>query len=456
MELKFKWFAQATILAAAALTATAHGNEEVEEAKGEYCGICEAKKRFHELVPWLEMGADLRLRSIYDQGRTLQRRASGHDRFWHRWRGRVWAKVTPLENLEFNIRVVAEPRYYCRPDNLERQLIRHEALFDRLNVKVKNVFGLPVTATVGRQDMKLGNGWLVNEGTPRDGSRTIHFDAVRLTAELKDIKTTADVIFIDNHANSSAWIHPFNDRGLDLSEQDEQGAIFYVSNEALGDTKIDGYFIYKRDHNRTPSGVEGESYTFGALVERRFNESWECSTEFAPQFGHKNGKPLCAFGTINKVTYSFRDPMANALSLTYEYVSGARDRDQNFDHLWARNARWSDLYNGGIDGIDGRSDDSSNLHRLALGWGCEPTKTTELQANYHLLFADDSTSAAGTNGLSRHGHFRGQLFTAQAKHTVNEHFSHRVNAELFCPGNFYNSDRNDPALWVRYEILLSW
>ncbi len=41
--------------------------------------------------------------------------------------------------------------------------------------------GMPLTATVGRQDIIEGVGWLVMDGTPLDGSRTVYFDAARFT-----------------------------------------------------------------------------------------------------------------------------------------------------------------------------------------------------------------------------------------------------------------------------------
>ena len=455
--MKLKYVLCLMMLAAAMPAATsAADNGEVEEKPGEFCGICEAKKNFHEIAPWLELGADARIRTIFDDNRGLDEHATGHDRFWHRWRVRVWAKVKPMDDLEFNIRLTTEPRYYSRPDSMVDQFIRHEALFDHLNVKLSNILGLPLSVTAGRQDIKLGNGWLVSEGTPLDGTRTIFFDALRLTAKLGE-KTTADAIIIDNYPNSAKRIRPFNDRGLDLVEQDEQGAILYVSHRPDGDTRLDGYFIYKRDHERArASGVEGEIYTFGALLEGKFTENLKYSTELAPQFGHKNGKPLCAFGSTNKLTYLFNDALGNQVYVGYEYASGSRDSDQNFDKLWAREVKWSNIYTGPIDAIDGRTIDSSNLHRAAVGWLCEPVKDVEVQGAYHLLFADDSTSAAGAGALSRRGHFRGQLITAQVKQKISEHISHRVTAELFCPGNFYSDANNDPAVFARYEIVLSW
>ena len=327
-------------------------------------------------------------------------------------------------------------------------------IIDRLNVVWRKPFGLPVTVKAGRQDIKLGEGWLVLEGNPRDGSRTLFFDAIRLTADLPDIDTTVDLIYIDNHRNSSWWIRPFNDADLDLVEQDERGAIVWVTNKSIERSRIDGYFIYKRDHNpNAVTGVSGETYTFGAALTRSVDEHWKYHLEAAPQFGNKNGKSVCAFAANTRLSYHFLNPTSSVLHFGYDYLSGDEDPNQNFDKLWGRIAMWSNLYTGPIDSIDGRSDDSSNLHRIYGGFVFEPIEKAEILAYYHLLFADEQTPAAGT---SRHGRFRGQLLTSQFKYTFNKHLTNRVNFELFCPGNFYNSDLNDPAVFLRYEVVVSW
>ena len=66
-----------------------------------------------------------------------------------------------------------------------------EGIFDSLNVQWKNILQQPATLTVGRQDILLGDGWLVGEGTPYDGSWTAYLDSARLTYEMKEQHTTS-------------------------------------------------------------------------------------------------------------------------------------------------------------------------------------------------------------------------------------------------------------------------
>ena len=201
----------------------------VASSKGDYDPYNGTTKHFKHPAPWLEIGADFRFRVVYDEARKLDKEASGHDRLNTRYRGRIRAKIKQSENFDFNIRLITEPRYYHRPSSMDKQFTHHEALFDRLNFTWRNMFDLPMTTTVGRQEINLGSGWLLRDGTPLDGGRTNFFDAIRFTYNLENWDTTADLIWVENHGDSAKWIKPFNDRDIDLAEQDEQGAILYLA-----------------------------------------------------------------------------------------------------------------------------------------------------------------------------------------------------------------------------------
>lgn len=423
--------------------------------RARFCAICDAKKRFHEVIPWLELGADLRHRMIYDNALKLDKNADGHERFWLRERARVWARVKPVDDLEFNIRAVFEPRYYCKPESMEHPFIRHEALFDLLNVKVSNVGGLPLSVVLGRQELKFGDGWLVLEGTPLDGTRTLHFDAARATFNADDIKTIFDAVFILNHANSSAWIRPFNDRDVDLIEHDEIGGILYASNKSLKNHTLDGYFIYKHDDRVASSGSNSDIYTFGGRIEGHPDDHLSYRGELAQQFGHKNGESICALGANTQMAWALNDPLQNSFRAGYEFRSGDDKACGAFDPLWGRYPQWSNIFNGYTDTLEGLTAMSTNIHRLSVGWTFNPAKKLSIATDYHLLFANKNTMS-GSAGFSNDGKFRGQLLTCLAKYTFNEHVSTHLVGEVFVPGNYYDDSRNDVAFFGRWELMLQW
>ena len=407
---------------------------------------------------WLQLGADFRLRFEYDNARKLDKKAVGHDRVvFPRLRARVQAKVKLADELDFNIRLATEPRYYIRPPSMDKQLIRHEALFDKLNLTWRNAFDRPMTVVIGRQEIELGSGWLIADGTPLDGGRTAFFDAMRFTYNLESYDATMNFAWVENHGDSAKLFQPFNDRDDDLAEQDERGAILYLAQKTGEDAGRDLYFVYKQDSKRLiSSGSEGEIYTLGLMFYGRLSEKWQYCFELAPQFGHKNGKSLAALATNSQFIYSFNDEKDNKIYLGYEYFSGNDDPDRNFDKVFGRIDTWSVLYQGNLDSIDGRAYDSSNLYRGYIDWETNLTDKTQLRCGYNLLFAEGNTSAGGTGGMSRSGKFRGQLVRVQLKYKVNKNLEHRLESELFAPGNFYDNDKNDPTVFARYSLYLTW
>jgi len=433
----------------------ATAGEDSHEEKPTACEVCNFRERFNSLIPGVTFGADLRLRGIYDEALRLDQNARGHDRFWSRYRGRVWTKIKPINDIRINLRLVTEPRLYCRPDTMEDQTIRQEALFDKMNVEWTKVLGLPLTLKAGRQDLKFGNGWLVIEGTPRDGTRTFFFDAIRATWDAKDINTTFDLLALRNHANSSWWIRPFNDRDLDLIEHDECGVILYASNKSLEKTTVDGYFIYKRDDRVLQVGNTGELYTFGVRVAGECGTHWKYRAEAAPQFGHKNGTNVCAFGADSQLAYYLHDKLNNNFRGSFEFRSGDDDPDGCFDILWGRFPHWSNIFNDYVAGLEFLASQPSNFYRLGLGWSFDPIDRLTVSADYHLLFAHQNPMA-GSAGFSGDGKFRGQVLVATLEHVLNEHVSSQVKFETFFPGDYYDQSRNDVAVFARYQIMFTW
>jgi hypothetical protein len=178
--------------------------------------------------------------------------------------------------------------------------------------------------------------------------------------------------------------------------------------------------------------------------------------EFAPQFGHKNGKSLGSFGTNDFLVYNFNDERKNKIYLGYEFLSGDEDRDKWFDRGWARVDTWSTLYQGIIDSIEGRGYEASNMHRLYVDWITMLTEKIEMQSGYALFFADDNVDARGTNGLSENGKFRGQLAKLSFKYRPTKQIENCFAVEAFIPGNYYSADRNDVAVFAKYEFIFTW
>jgi hypothetical protein len=435
------------------------------------CPVCGWVEPYTQITPWLKWGGDFRAREIYQKNhRTLNDDSSMSEWHWQRYRTRVWAEATPLENLTFNVRLVNENRHYCQVSGDQSDDIRSwncdEAIIDKLNVEWKKALGLPMTVKVGRQDIKLGDGWLFLDGTPLDGSRTFFLDAARLTYYLDEWNTSADVIFFHQAGDSDAWLTPINDRDKALLEYDATGGAVWVTNKSLANTEINGYFIYKHENWEDSGDFKGDVYTVGGRVVRTFSENLLARGELAGQFGNRDGMDICALGANTRMTYALHDAWDNRFHLEYEYRSGddddTQDTDEAFDILFGRYPQFGNLYNGYIDRFDaggqsrveGRPAASANIHRVGLRYDAKPIKDVRLAMGYHLLFADENNQEFDTQ--EDRGCFRGQLFTAVAEHQLTSNITHHVLGEYFCPGDYYADSNNDPAVMLRYQIVLKW
>jgi hypothetical protein len=436
----------------------------------------EQMQKIKNPTSWMSWGFDQRIRPVYTNNIVLlDKNASGHERIFNRFRSRLWSKFTPAEDIEINTRLVWEWRIWCNsnspgplrnPSSIEWD----EAIFDQLNAKFKNLFEMPMDIQVGRQDLIFGNGWLVLDGTPLDGSRTIYFDAARMTYRYEESKSTLDLVYIDQSASQDRWIDPINDQDRAVMEQDERGAILYLTNKAIENVQIDGYYIWKHDifpdvfADNYPASWSRESdlHTFGARAAGKIDDNWGYRAEFAQQLGRQKnfggeGQSVCAFGFNGRLNYKFNDAWNNEIHTGYEYLSGddpgTESTDEGFDPLWARWPQWSELYIYTYS-AETRIAETTNLHRINVGWDADPCEKIHLCNEYNAVFADENTMK-GSAGFSNGGSFRGHLLATKLIYKFSPHISGHLWGEYFFPGNYYTNDRNDAAVFLRYELMIT-
>lgn len=425
---------------------------------------------FHQPAPWLKMGLDFRFRTVTARNITTLDTDNKNNKYnFQRYRTR-WSTTWLLdEDLDLNTRMTWEFRTWDEPSSKPQHTDFDEALFDRLNLTARNFLGMPLTAVIGRQDIFNINPWLILDATPLDGSRTIFFDALRLTYDWKEKDTTVDLVYIYHQAPSDAWLKPINDRDRHVTEQDENGIILYLKNKSIKDTQIEGYFIYKNDNPidvpSTPPDFppswsrKAEVFTYGAALASKVDDNWSYRIEGALQRGDKedlSGKmqDIEAFGSKNTLTYKFNDERANSLRTGYEYLSGddpGSDRIEQFDPLWGEWPQWSELYIYTY-APETMIAETTNLHRLFVGHSFNLTKKWTVNTDYHLLWADDDPIGGRTGFYSTDGKFRGQLLTCWLKWKCCKQLSAHFLGEYLMPGSYYNSSNRDGAFFLRFNL----
>jgi hypothetical protein len=435
---------------------------------------------FHNPAPWLEMGADFRFREHYgfnwtglDRDKVDAAGKQDADFHWQRYRTRLWNKFKIDDDTAVNTRFTWEFRTWIHPESKQVETDFDEIIMDNLNLSMKNFLGTSATAILGRQDMVLGQGWLVADGTPTDGSRTFYFDAARFTFDLAE-KTKLDVIYISQHPKSDWWLKPINDRNKYVTQEEEEGGILYLTDKSTS-TQLEGYFMFKSNNPvdgpalNFPSAViskfskKARIFTFGGAASAPINDNWNYRVEGAVQTGNSASpntfitandevEALTAFGAKGNLEYCFKDDLDNKVHTTYEYLSGddpSTSRVESFNPLWGQWPQWSELYQPYVTQLEDNL--VSNLHRVAFGHKFKPNKQWEIISDWHMLWAAENTfrdSAKFTNS----GNFRGHLLTCWARYNFTKQLKGNLVGEYLWPGNYYANPNRDNALYFHFTV----
>ena len=464
-------------------------------------------EEFHHPTDWLEMGLDFRFREVYGRNVLSTNEQAGDDwpnpadrgnynnYHWQRWRTRWSQKWLISDQVTFNTRLTWEFWTHCAPDDhvpvpklepffAEKNWDCDEAILDHFNVRWQNFLDMPLTVTAGRQDIILGTGWLVLDGTPGDGSRTIFFDAIRGQYQLSE-STKLDMIYIQQYDDPGKWLKPINHGAVDdrrnlTQAQDEKGAILYLTHKLGEKTNSDAYYIYKKERQSelnewwvdqgwtSNGGDDAEVHTFGGRLHGALNENWSYSAEGALQFGNSryfNGdaQDLCAQGANTRLGYAFLDELKNEIHIGAEYLSGddpdTEGDDERFNPLWGD---WPQYQRGGdlqsyLWAFEGEGlGNVSNLIRFGIGHSFKPTKTWTIATDYNLYWADENSTVGGappsTLVLSDSGKFRGHMLSGIATYSCCAKFKTHFLLDYFIPGGYYESPAGDESLFARMNV----
>lgn len=440
-------------------------------------------KSFHNPMEGLEMGLDMRLREVYSRnlfslneqfGDAAANPGNYNNYHWQRYRTRWSTKWTLSEDVTFNTRLTWEFWGHCAPDESfnpffsEKNYDFDEAIFDIFNVRIQNAFDMPLTLTVGRQEIILGTGWLVLDGTPADGSRTIFFDAIRGTYDFSE-STKLDLIYIQQYDDEEKYIKPFNhhavqDRRHLTQKGDERGFIAYLTNKADSGQQQELYYMYKDEQmsewadTYSPGGQDADIHTIGGRLAGPLSDHWSYSAEVAKQFGDRNGNTLQALGTNSKLTYAFHDDKQSEVHAGYEYLSGNdpdSSADEQFDTMWGD---WPQYQRGGdlqsyLWTFEGALGEVTNLHRLGFGHSFKPNEVWTVATDYNLLWADENSETTNPNmAFSSGDNFRGHMLSGIATYSCCKSFKTHFLLDYFIPGSYYDSPSDDNAFFARVNV----
>lgn len=312
------------------------------------------------------LGFDERLRwEETDKIPVVTSASAGTKSSYYRFRTRLWAELDIVPNVTFGGRLANEFRRWSEPNkrgaaDASTYVFPDELLVDSLYLQAKNLAGFDFK--VGRQDITDLSSRIIYDGTAEDGSRSIYFNAVRVTYKGIE-KTTIDAL--------GMYVRPQDAYAMDSVDRDltgftssydnmsESGAGLYVKNSSVKELPVEIYGFYKRESawNSSTNGVsslkawqtrstvianaKSDIGLGGFKVKPDFGGGVKGRLEAAYEFGKRGDADISAY--MGDAGLSYDLPVAQTLKPTIEgswyYLSGddsSSSKDEGWDPLWAR------------------------------------------------------------------------------------------------------------------------
>ena len=346
----------------------------------------------------------------------------------------------------------------------------NEVYFENLYLDLNDFMDLPVKLRIGRQDLlgQYGEGFLIMDGTPVDGPRSVYFNAVKASWQIND-KNTVDMIYLNdprtdqflpviNRTKCVKYTTGYKVDGNYLTTTDEQGYVLYWKNAALRDLNWEGYYIFKRESEEGGKGNYSRQKTLlstlGCFAKYSF-APYTLRGQVAGQWGSYGKQNRAGLGGYLYLDRAIKEIKAwsPAVSLGWIYLSGddrKTDKQEGWDPLFSQYPWISDLYMYTITVEAGIPAYWTNLNALRAQLFLKPTGKSKFTLGYLYLRAVETVPASANTMFSGRSKDRGSLFQGKLEYTLNKAATAAFSAEYFIPGRFYAND--DPAVFLKSEL----
>jgi hypothetical protein len=345
----------------------------------------------------------------------------------------------------------------CPPTSPPATCATHfdEIVFDRLYFDFKKLFVKGLALRVGRQNIQEGEGFMILEGTPGDGSKDIYFNAVNLNYSWKKSKLELLGIFNPKTDRLLPKIHSLH---KPLNDWDDEAVGVYYTDRNHAKTNYEAYYFYKKEVHDYKANLaafiqpDRHIHTVGGRVMQLITPTVMLTGEWAQQWGaqHDN-KRIEAWGGYAYVKKKFDWKWKPYILGGYWAMSGADPSSTtvngNFDPLFARWPKFSELYlyselrENGI-GMN------TNLTQVQGEVGFTPWKPINWRFTYYHMGAYHPFP--GNPAIFAAGLTRGELFETRVDYYINKNWSGHTTIEHVTAGDFYK-DRS-PAYFLQFEI----
>ena len=457
----------------------------------------------------IEVGGDIRWRgrffdNLFDFNNSLNDRSQTF-----RFRPRVYVDWQPNDEMEAYVRFTKEWLYGQDNEMPGYEVEAKDVMFDNAWGEVKNILGSGLSLRVGRQDLIYGEGFVLLDGTPQDGSQTTSFDAAKLTYT-HDWGTT-DLLY--------AKLYEYNNYNSD--DEDMYGV---YNKWKIGDFGLEPYLLVreKRGHPNEkviasgyidpftydPSKPITPKYTFSSIDPSPAQETVLLGMRGTRSFEVANGVKLALAAEGGKewgtVDFTGTDTVLKAFpgfKYSSQVTTGEVDRDawggyfhgtlsfdkvawkpsfkagvtvmsgddpntrdyEGWDDFYGEWPKYSELYIYSIyDGFKTRTSYKdpvtgklivndpdigawSNMYMPEVVFTVQPTDKMKQTLRYLFFGAMEETGPGG-------GSDRGHNLQWLTEYTFTKNLSGHVLVEWFSPGNFYGPGA-DEAWFARFQLM---
>jgi hypothetical protein len=424
-----------------------------------------------------DFGASLRSRYVdFDNVLALGSEPDPHRRFF-RIRTRVWGERWFSPGWRLFAQINNESRSYLKCESCESKF--DEVIVENLFFEFTNHGSNPMGLRIGRQDLFYGDGFVICDGTPLDGSRTSYVNGILLTTAIPD--WSFDIFAVWNR-DKDEWLPRINNQYTPLLEYDEFVGGLYVRGfkpeEAPKPYTIDYYYIFTEEET---SARFASINTFGARFETGLGRA-RITAEAAYQAGRApesrflaanqdlaGPQSIAAFGDEAQINLNPLAGLPLDLSAGYVHLTGddplTRNKFEGWNPIMGRWPKWSELYiytlgmAAEVQPLGQGVAFWQNFKAPHIGMLITPRPGISLEARHIWMRADTSIPSdpnVAPEGKPERPKDRGNLLVLKVTWSaeVGMPISGHVLYERFDPGGYYRPDA-ETAGFFRLELSTS-
>jgi len=385
-----------------------------------------------------------------------------------RVRERLWTTVDFTPDLILNARLVNRWQHFSSHFNEANNVggggtwrAPDELVFDLLNLDIKNIADSGISLKLGRQELMLGNGMVLLEGTPYDQGRTTYFDGA--VATYTDDCNTIKVFALYNEYKDPIAINLDEKLERRLRRADTLVLGFDGTYNYSASLNGEAYYIFvdfdddadtaERNH---PVDENAELHIVGARLFGSPHEQIDYSFELAQQWGECAGSADFT-GMMGDARVTLKAPKGTALSpsLMLEYTMFTGDDPASGDEVEGWHSAFSEypiwreelmpiLTNGNWTNL--------NQARAALNLVLHDSESVavKLQGVYAYLFMDEGQVGMppGGGGGDEMGHLYSGFLDVVFK---KANLSFALEYAHLEPGNYWLDGA--PGEWGRAQMI---